>query len=294
MKRATWILICVFLAAAAVASAERPVNQTVKADLGGEVSVSVISGTIEVSGWDRADVEVTGTVGDDIEELVVARSGDRVIVEAKYPDHGRRNMDLDCNLTIRIPVALEIEVETVSADITARYLTGEVELQSVSGEITVMDGPGELEVTSVSGNISIDFAPDGTEAATVSGEIRINQAAGSLEAASVSGDIVVRGGTLDEAEFESVSGDIVIGAELRGGELEIETMSGDVEVDASISDARIRVSTFSGRIKNHLTGDLPRRTSEHTPGSELEIVLGSGDTDISIESFSGSVVLGRR
>jgi DUF4097 and DUF4098 domain-containing protein YvlB len=294
MQRATWILVCVFLAAVATASAERPVNTSVKAAPDAELAVSVISGTIEITGWDRSEVEVTGTIGDDIEELIVESAGDRVIVEAKYPDHGRRKMDLDCNLTIQIPVAMEAEVDTVSAGIKVRYLTGEVEVQSVSGDITIMDGPGEVEATSVSGDITIDYAPHGTEAATVSGEIRINQAEGNLEAASVSGDIAVLGGTLDEAEFESVSGDIHVGAEFRGGELEIETMSGDVEVDASLTDARIRVSTFSGRIKNHLTGDLPRRTSEHTPGSELDIVLGSGDTEISIESFSGTVVLGRR
>ena len=41
--------------------------RAVSAEPDGEVSVELIAGTIRVIGWDRSEVQVTGTVGDDVE-----------------------------------------------------------------------------------------------------------------------------------------------------------------------------------------------------------------------------------
>ena len=52
-----------------------PVNRTVPADAAGEVEISNVSGTIDVRGWDRSEVQVTGELGDDVERLDVESSG---------------------------------------------------------------------------------------------------------------------------------------------------------------------------------------------------------------------------
>lgn len=176
------VIVLMVLMATTLSWAERPVNQSVPAGPDTEISVSFISGSVTVTGWDQSEVKVEGMIGDDIEEFIVERSGDRIIVEARYPQ-GRRHADLDCDLTISIPAVAEIEVETVS---------------------------------------------------------------------------------------------------------------GDVELEGAIPSASIRVNTFSGRIENNLSGDRAQRTSEHTPGKELDLVVGGGAARVSIDSFSGKVILGRR
>ena len=67
MNRSILSIAALLLASTAAAD---EINQRLDADPEGKVSVYNTSGSIEISGWDRGEVEVTGTVGDDIEEFV--------------------------------------------------------------------------------------------------------------------------------------------------------------------------------------------------------------------------------
>ena len=65
------------LMVASPANAARDVSESLNAADDGRVSISNTSGAIEVEGWSRNQVEVTGTIGDDVEELIFERNGDR-------------------------------------------------------------------------------------------------------------------------------------------------------------------------------------------------------------------------
>ncbi|NIV17482.1 MAG: hypothetical protein GWN47_03540, partial [Woeseiaceae bacterium] len=70
---------------------------------------------VEVEGWSRNQVEVTGELGDDVEELIFERDGDEV--EIKVKTKRRNSHDISSNLFIKIPGASSLEIHTVSADI---------------------------------------------------------------------------------------------------------------------------------------------------------------------------------
>lgn len=272
------------------AFAETEVDRTLDAAPEGTVEVSNVAGSIEIRGWSRNSVEVKGTLGDDVEELVFERDDDYVLIKVRVPRHHGR--DIESELSIKVPERSSVEVSGVSADIDIDGVLGEQSLQTVSGDINTRSVSADLEAASVSGDVVIGGGGNDaeTEAGTVSGDVTLQNLAGAIEAASVSGDVVISGGSFDSAELETVNGDIEFLAELRrGGELGMESVNGTVEVEfVGDVSARFDVETFNGSIRNCF-GPKPERTSKYSPGLELSFRHGDGDGRVAIETLNGSV-----
>ena len=249
------ILTLIFLSPAL---AGRAVDETRPVSADAEVSVELIAGSVRIIGWDRDEVWITGTIGDDVEELDVSSSSDRVSIEVVLPDDGRRRLrDAGADLEIHVPTGSSVETETISADVSVEGVSGALELESVSGDITIEGAMREIE------------------AATVSGDIHLT-----------SDD------PLREGEFASVSGDIEFRAALdANGEFSFASVSGDIELRLpSNTSAEFSIETFSGRIDNEF-GPQAEKDSEYLPSKSLEFSIGSGSASVEAESFSGRVSL---
>jgi len=292
MKRALWTIAVVALVVSPVL-AGNPIDERVAVEPDGVVVIDNLAGSVRVTGWDSAEVWVTGTLGRGADGVEVSTTGRRATVEVQLPRDGRGRRDIDgSDLEVRIPRGCELRVETVSADILVMELEGRLQLESVSGDIEVNARPSSLEASSVSGDVEVDEAGRGAELESVSGSIIVRQAEGSLEASSVSGGIKILGGSLESAELSTTSGSIRCEAEPVGnGSIEMETMSGSVVliVPASVS-GDFELSTFSGSIRNDI-GPAPERTSRYSPGEEVHFSTGSGGPRVSMQSFSGVVKL---
>ena len=178
MKR-TVVCILAVLVLVSSAAAEQLVDETRPAAAHGVVTVELLAGSVKVIGWAENQIRVTGSLGDDVEELEISVRDDRISIEVELPHDGRRSLnDAGADLEIYVPENSTVELETVSADIQVERLAGAVEVESVSGEVDIQGAMREVEVS------------------TVSGDIMINSDA-----------------PLNEAELESVSGDIDDGAE---------------------------------------------------------------------------------
>ena len=250
-----WVLLVGLVAGPALA--DRGIDETASAAPDGEVSVELIAGTITVIGWERSEVQVTGTVGDDVEavEIDADRGNVSIEVELRDDDDDRRMNDAGADLQIYVPVGSAVGVEAVSADITVRGVEGEIEIESVSGDLE-FDG-----------------------------------AASEIEAASVSGDIkIVSDRPVREVECETVSGDIEFHAPLGAGDFSFESVSGDVELYLpGGTSAEFSLETFSGRIVNELGPSADER--DHGLGKHLEFTTGGGDAQVEAESFSGRITI---
>jgi DUF4097 and DUF4098 domain-containing protein YvlB len=272
------------------ALADEQVNKTIDAASDGRVKIYNTSGSIEVSGWDRNKIEVTGTLGDSVEELIFERDGDEVLIRVEVPN--RHWGDIDADLTIRVPENSSIDVTGVSADIEVDDVLGEQQLESVSGDIEADGVADDVEAASVSGDIEIKGDAKGSnyEAATVSGDVYIVGVSGRVDAESVSGDVDIEGGRYNDAHFETVNGDINFAAALvNGGDLSVESVNGTVDLDFTEDiSARIDIETFNGSIRNCF-GPKPERTSKYSPGLELRFEVGDGDSSIDVETLNGSV-----
>jgi hypothetical protein len=205
------ILMCLF---AATGYAEE-VDRTVDAAYDGHVDVSNIAGSVTIRGWQRHEVEVTGTLGRNVEELIVERDGDTVLVKVKVPRKSGRGIESE--LLIIVPQNSSLDIGTVSADIDVTDVNGEQSLHTVSGNVTTEYTGADMDAQSVSGDVEItgDQVDGEIEASTVSGDVTMFRLAGEIEAASVSGNVIVDEGSFSRAELGTVNGEIIFHAELR-------------------------------------------------------------------------------
>ncbi len=294
MRRMTPLVLGVAVAALATAAgAQQALNERRPAARDGVVEVSNVSGSVRVDGWEREEVEVTGTLGRGSERLEFSGSGPRTVVKVVLPDHARNVQGSD--LTIHVPAGSRLETETVSADIAVDGVDGALDLRSVSGDIAAKGAPKEVRAESVSGKLEIQASAATMRAKSVSGDVVLRGVRGEVEASAVSGGVRVSGSDISRGDLETTSGNIRFDSGVTGNAtLDIKTVSGSVELllPADVA-ADFHVTSFSGGIENEL-GPAARRTSEYGPGKELEFSTGSGGAKVSVQSFSGGVRLRKR
>ena len=287
MKRLTAILLGTLLALPAAAD---EVDKTIDASADGHVHVSNIAGEVTIAGWSRNEVQVTGELGRNVEELIVERDGDKVTIKVKVPKKGGRGIESD--LYIQVPEGSSIDVGTVSADISVSEVRGEQNLNSVSGDIDTEADENDVSAEAVSGDIEVKGQSKSAEtrANTVSGDVTLFRVSGIVVAESVSGDAIVDEGSFDRASLNTVNGEIVFHAGLRdGGKLQAETVNGDVDIEFEDRvSGRYDIDTFNGDIRN-CYGPKAERTSKYTPGWELSFQEGSGDARVTVSTLNGDV-----
>ena len=287
MKRVTTIALACLLTAPVFAE---EVDRTIDASSDGHVHVSNIAGSVTVHGWSRDSVEVTGSLGRNVEELIIERDGDKVLIKVKVPRRGGRGIDSD--LRISIPQDSSLDVGAVSADIDVTDITGEQSLHTVSGNVTTETSGADMSAESVSGDVEVsgNNAEGEVVASTVSGDVTLFRVSGEVEAESVSGDVIVDEGSFSRAELGTVNGEIVFLGELQNdGKLSVETVNGSVEINfvGNVS-AKFSVDTFNGGISNCF-GPKAKRTSKYAPGWELEFTEGSGSGRVEVSTMNGRV-----
>ena len=291
MKKLIAIVLGILLAAPATAE---EVNRTLDAASNGRVHISNIAGEVTVNGWSRDQVEVTGELGRNVEELIFERDGNKVIIKVKVPKNSGRGIDSD--LHIQVPQGSSLDVSTVSADIDVKKVRGEQMLETVSGDVDTEGGESDVSAEAVSGDVTVNGQNKeaNTRANTVSGDVILVRVAGTADAQSVSGDVTVTEGSFDRVDMNTVNGDILFRAGLRdGGKLVTETVNGsvDIEFDGAVS-GRFDIDTFNGDIDNCF-GPKPERTSKYTPGLELSFQEGDGDARVKVSTLNGDVSICR-
>jgi len=276
----------------AAAFAAEDINETMDAAADGTVSISNVAGEVEVQGWSRKQVEVTGELGSDVDELIFERDGNEILIKVKVPrHHGRR---IASELIVKVPESSSLEINTVSADIEVDNVEGEQDLESVSGDIEIEAHAKDIDISSVSGDVVIqgDKKSMRSRLNSVSGDIEADSLAGEIEAETVSGDLEIVNGSFSRALAHSVNGEIVFHAALlNDGRLDIETINGEVDVrfDGDVS-ARFDIETFNGEIRNCF-GPESERTSRYAPGRELMFREGDGSGRVTIQTLNGDIRL---
>jgi len=278
------------LVLAPVALAGTPINQRAAADPAGQVEISNVSGSVVVTGWDRAEVEVTGELGEGVERLEFSRSGKLTRVKVILPSRSSRVESTD--LVVKVPVASSIAVNTVSADLTVRGLRGSQRLQSVSGDVETEAAAEDVECKTVSGNVRVNGSGQRglLTVTTVSGDASVTRVAGEVNGNTVSGNFTVSLGEASRSRLRSTSGDLGVRGRLAtDARMDFESISGDVRLDLEGPvSAEFDVSSFNGDIRNCF-GPKPVRTSEYAPGSELRFREGQGGARVRIKTLNGDI-----
>jgi len=289
---------------------EQRVTRTLEIGPEGELSVSNIFGNIHVEATtgEQVTIEAVKRLHGDAEpalldrvEIDINHTGRRVRIETRHQggrggghhrehdSHGGVSIDY----RVSVPVGTEIEIQTVSGDVTVRGVDGEARVGSVQGTVDVSDLRALASAKSVSGDVTVKRArsDDDVEISSVSGEVFVDDiAAEELTISSVSGDVRLVQASCEEGEFSTVSGDVrYTGRITKGGRYELKTHSGDIvmTIDDDVG-FELEASTFSGDIES----DFPMRLeTEGRHRRNLEAVFGDGSANIEATTFSGDIEL---
>jgi len=268
------------------------VDRRLDAASDGLVSISNIAGSVEVTGWSRNEVEVSGDIGKGVEELIFERDGNEIEITVKVPEGGGHNISSD--LIIHVPEKSSVEIVGVSADVDVENVFGMQRLQSVSGDIDSEAHAADIEIESVSGDIEVqgDDKKSHTELNTVSGDIETQNLAGEAALNSVSGDLLLVNSSFDRVRLETTNGDVTFDAALsKDGTFSLETINGDLDIKFSdLVSARFDIETFNGDIRNCFGPDAVR-TSRYAPGTELKFTEGDGKGRVTIKTLNGDLRL---
>lgn len=296
MRRAGMVVLTLALAASE-ATAQRAIDETRSVRADGRVEIENLAGSVRVVGWNRDEVQVTGTLAPRAERLDFTTSGSVTRIEVVFPR--QRNLNLsrgegESDLEIRVPASSRLEVETVSADIEVEQVSGALELESVSGRVSVRGTSGQVvDAESVSGTVEVIGPVRELDASSVSGVVRVNGVRGTARAETVSGAVEVTNADLREGTFKAVSGTVRYEGAISGGSFNFESFSGGVVlvVPASVN-ATFDVSTFSGDIRSDFEAEV--RRARYSPEREAHFTVGSGAARVKASSFSGTVEIRRR
>lgn len=294
LRRAVWLPLCALPIAAMAAGGS--IDRKVAAHATGEVSITNVSGSVEVRGWDRNEVQVTGRLGRDVERLDLESSDGRTVIKVVLPRGSNR--DADAIIEVQVPHNSTVEVSAVSANVTTRGVLGTQRLKTVSGEITadvagVESERSIVELRSVSGDITArgDGKPLNLRASSVSGSLDLTRLAGKLELVTVSGDSRVHMDNTRELRARTTSGDMQLRAGLlRDGRVEAEGVSGDITLRLSAEGGfSTDIETFSGDIEGCLASRGVERMSKYGPGSRLNLRTVEAGARVRAKTLSGDI-----
>ncbi|MHC9085290.1 DUF4097 family beta strand repeat-containing protein [Luteimonas sp. RIT-PG2_3] len=272
--------------------AATPINETRPLDARGTVDVSNVKGRIEVRTWDRAEVQITGSLGDGVERLQIEGDRQNLEVKVRYPRNSSNTEPT--NLVLNVPLQASLDISGVAVTIDVAGVAGQkLEIDSVSGTVTAIGAPRDVEIDSVSGDLRLNLNSNNVDIESVSGNISLRgRIAGDIEVETVSGDIVIdtRGEQARRIGTSTVSGNAEIRSGLASnGKISAESVSGNITVIAPRDlSARVVAESFSGRLR---APDATIVKPKYGPGSNFEHSYGRGDGEIKIETFSGSAEL---
>lgn len=282
---------------AAATGTQQRVDETRHATRHADIEIYNVAGSVRVIGWDRAEVQVTGTLGQGTDGLEFDSDEDDVYIGVEISGRGRRGEEpfdqvYGSDLEIRVPEQAHVEIDSLSAAIEVIGVDGEVTITSVRGRVKVEGSPLELNVDTGSGDIIVNTGSATQEVDLISGSgsVELSAEGSEVSAETVGGNITVVGSGLRDSIFDSTAGSIHFTGDLAAShEYDFESFNGNITlvVPADVS-ATFEASTFAGGIENDF-GYEPRLSERARSGRRLEFEVGNGDAEVSINTFSGSI-----
>jgi DUF4097 and DUF4098 domain-containing protein YvlB len=291
--------LAAFLAVAALSAAQAqaggPIDKTADAHPRGEVDIANTAGQIWVTGWDREQVQVTGELGADADELRFVADGRRTEIKVILPRGSSRRGSSD--LQVMVPRGSSVSIQGVSSEVRVREVRGALRVETVSGEIDAEVYEDDVEVRTISGSVTVrgHDEPALLVLNTVSGDGEISGVQGELVVHSVTGDLEITSKELERARLRTTNGDIDLRTALTAdARFDMEAINGDLRLDIIGGvNADFDIETFNGSINNDF-GPEAEAVSRYTPGKSLRFTEGDGGARVRIKTLNGTISLRNR
>ncbi|MGI9069740.1 MAG: DUF4097 family beta strand repeat-containing protein [Bryobacteraceae bacterium] len=267
---------------------------------GGRLELDNRNGSIDIVGWDRNMIDVSGTKSapttDRLQQIKinVSVSANTASVRTEWPKdswHG----SYGAKYMIRVPRQTTLSrAQTTNGSISVEDLEGGGHVTSTNGRISMARATGDYDLHTTNGAIELEECSGSERAHTTNGAVRGRLKAGSVDSQSTNGAIeltLMQPSSSQPIRASTTNGGIVLAlAEFHDNPISAETRNGGVTLRLpSDINAKINAKTSVSSISNNLTLSSTDENSKH----RLSGQLGKGGPLISATTTTGSVHLER-
>ncbi len=268
---------------------------------GATLEVQNTNGEIQVAGWDRDTIDVSGTKAarDDDQlaqihtEVTVDPSGNHASVVTNAPHFFPGSWYV--NYLIRVPRHVAVrKAHSTNGNIAVEDLDGGGRIESTNGKISLARDEGDYDLQTTNGTVSVEECSGREKAETTNGSINGHLKSGSMEAESVNGGVDVS--IMSPQQGQPISASTTNGgislslAQYVANPVKVETTNGSVTLRLpETANAQVELHTSVGSIANDFT------LSGHVSASKHDVTgqLGQGGPTVALQSSMGSVHLER-
>ena len=188
---------------AAAAQYRDEFHQTYPVSANVNVTLSNINGSVEITAWDRNEVQLDAVKTADSQEKLkeaeirVSASESSVYISTHYPEHRNNNNPASVQYQLHVPRSARLgKIDLVNGKLDIDGVKGEVNGSSVNGSVSGRGLTGDVDLSTVNGSVSSELIDMGSarhvKLSSVNGHVEIampKDANAHLTANTVSGNI---------------------------------------------------------------------------------------------------------
>ncbi|HEX6559560.1 MAG TPA: DUF4097 family beta strand repeat-containing protein [Longimicrobiales bacterium] len=295
MKRMLTLALLLLTFCAGNAAAQRTINERHAMVPDGFVRIFLLAGSVNVIGWDKDSLAVTGTVweppGDRFGVGITPR-GAKMGLWSDVAENVKPS-----NITVYLPRRSQVWVKTTDADTRVSAVAGGIDLFSVSGSMYITGAPSEVYAETMGGEITLSGNTQSARIKTAAGALHVSGSIADLTAVTVSGPVDVVKTSFARARIESVDGDIRFTGPLPARSmLEVTNHAGAIDLYLPAkSSASFAISLYEGKVVDEFGNVGKYAAGQPFKARELKFALGSAPSaQVTIRSFKGRVALRKR
>jgi hypothetical protein len=244
---------------------------------GGRVAVESFNGTVEISTWDQANVDISGTkygptpeAADNL-KVDIDHTADSVAIHVPRPYERRNNQG--ARFVIKVPATAQLD--------RIRTSNGAIRIHGVHGAIDAQTSNGPIDLTDIEGDVL---------AHSSNGHIRADRVLGAFSATTSNSSITATLDRVDRAvRAETSNGpiDLTIPTNLRN-DLHANTSNSSITLHfPDEPNARVVAHTSNSGISS----DFDLRVRGEVTKRHIDAVLGGGGPTIELATSNGPIRL---
>lgn len=263
---------------------QAPFDTTVAVRPETRLEVSASAGSIDVKVWDRSAVRIVARPerGAAVQAVL---EGAVLHVQARTPAGGIDLVDYE----ITVPRRMNLTLGRRDVDIIVHGTEGSVDASITSGKIVIEGGRGSVSLRSFEGPIELRGARAGVTAESTMGPITLRDIVGDVAVTSNSNHVTLQNVDTRNLRASSIGGVIRFSGPLHeDGRYALTAHSGSVFVQSGTPiNATVSVATVGGAFSSA----LPYTVTERRRRGIFTARFGNGSAQVSMESFSGGLVV---
>jgi hypothetical protein len=265
-------------------TAPQQIDTSLAVARGQRLEVNSYGGEIIVRAWNRNTVRIEGNSSAQ-DRLDITSSATTVSVRTQ----GRHGPPAEIRLTISAPPWMALTLSGVHTDVKVEGSVAPITVETVEGDVRVAGGDGLISLRSVQGSVSLRGAKGRISVNSVNEGVEVARSTGDITAGTVNGEISLDQVDASTVDANTVNGDIIYNGPIRnGGRYAFSTHNGDVTLTvAEGTNASVAVSTFNGDFES----EFPVPISGTRKGKGFNFTLGNGSSQVTLESFQGTIEL---